>query len=297
MKKGRNSASRTLYGFDIEGSKFSKEYVERKFEVLNKKVNILEVPVYRFIKPPDKIDNQLLNWFIDLASSYDLRFTAHADDNINFVVDYEVDEKDKERVMAQIKVAEKIDAMKIVFHQKIDEGDPVFKDPDKLPVRITIENVPSTSPFRVQEIAQKYGFGFTLDIPHMFLYGVNIGKEKEVYEWIKHLEPDHLHISNTYFRQSSLTTSLVSLLKGDLMSAFVKLRGDFHLPLTTGHINYRKVFERLKVPDTIIMEISTTNYEMLMKSLRRKSKVEKGYEEDIRYLKKLLKVAEKVGRN
>ena len=54
------------------------------------------------------------------------------------------------------------------------------------------------------------------------------------------------------------------------------------------HINYRKIFEKLKVPEAIIMEISTTIYELLMKSIGKKSKIEKGYEDDIKHLRKLL---------
>jgi sugar phosphate isomerase/epimerase len=133
----------------------------------------------------------------------------------------------------------------------------------------------------------------------MFLHYIfNKKSLKDCYNAIPELVPDHLHISNTYFKQESLLASLMYLLRGDTSSAFVKLIGDFHLPLYIGHINYNRIFRKLKVPETVIMEISSRNYELLMrrKLNRRKSSeelVKKGYLGDVRYFKKLLKTKKK----
>jgi sugar phosphate isomerase/epimerase len=195
------------------------------------------------------------------------------------------------RIQLNIDVAEKIDAAKIVFHQRGVSG--VFPRIEAS-IDICVENTSELNPFMAEELARTNDLCFTLDVPHMFLYYVqNDESTRRCYEDISRLTPDHLHISNTYFEQGSLLGSIIHLLKGDTSSAFVRLVGDFHLPLHTGHINYRKVFRKLKLPGTIIMEISSTNYELLMRSgLKRKNPedvIKRGYREDINYFKKLVK--------
>jgi sugar phosphate isomerase/epimerase len=278
-----------LFGFDIEGAKFSMEYVKAKFEYLHKKVELLEVPVYVFIRRT-QINEKLLKEFLDIPACYDFKFTAHADNGLEIVTPYELSEYEIKKLQANIDVAEKINALKIVFHQWLPEGKLANV---KSSIPICLENISSMHPRVVEKLARDNEVGFTLDIPHMFLYFVNNKLDiRKCYEDIAKLEPDHLHISNTYFKQSSFVDSMIYLLKGDFASAFVRLVGDFHLPLPIGHINYKKVFRHLKLPETVIMEICTTNYELLIRSFR-KGKVEKGYDEDIRYFKKLLKISSK----
>ncbi len=279
-----------LFGFDLEGRLFSLEYAKKRFEYLHKKVDLLEVPVYKFIRYRE-IDTQLLREFIDLASSYDFKFTAHAEDSIELMPAFTPDEYYVKKIQLNLDVAEKIDAIKIVFHQRGMNG---VLPKMSSSLDICLENTPELDPFKAEELARENDLHFTLDVPHMFLHYVHTNKDvRNCYEDLSRLRPDHLHISNTYFEHGSVLSSIFHLLRGDISSAFVKLVGDFHLPLHTGHINYKKVFRKLRLPNTVIMEISTPNYELLMRSGRRhRSKIDvikRGYEEDIRYFKKLVK--------
>ncbi len=283
------------YGFDVEGPKFSLEYVKKKFDYLYGRVNLMEIPTYVFIKR-NKIDRELLKYFIDLASSYSFKFTAHADDFLNVVAPFQLFSHEKKRIRLNIRIAEKIGAMKIVFHQRYSDGeiDPkILRRIYESDVIFTLENVREINPFEVKQTVEKYDFGMTLDIAHMCLYYMDNGISLEkCYSDIKKFSPAHLHIGNTYLNAGSFLESLWHLIKGDLSGAFTSLRGDYHLPLRYGHINFRKVFRELNIPDTIIMEISSSNYSLLMKSFGKKSKIERGYDDDIRMLKELLKYKE-----
>ncbi len=278
-----------LFGFDVEGTKFSKEYVEEKFEILQGKVKLLEIPVYRFFSSPLEINRELLQWFLDLSQSYSFEFTAHAEDRLSFILPYPPDEREKKRAELEMGLAEKIGAKKIVFHQLVEKGIPLLESHENFNVRLTLENTSNVNPFVVQQTARKLGLGFTLDVSHTFLYAAEHEMEDEVYDWFKRFDPEHLHISNTYYEAPSLIESVLFLLKGDPASAFTKLRGDFHLPLNYGHIDFKLVFKDLKIPRTIIMEINTTNYEMLMRSAGKKHSIERGYEEDVKFLRSILK--------
>ncbi len=286
-----------LYGFDVEGPKFSLEYVKEKFDYLNKKANLMEIPVYVFIKR-NKIDSELLKYFLDLSSSYDFKFTAHADDFLNVYAPFKLFSHEKKRALLNIKIAEKIGAKKIVFHQKHPEGEidqKILRRIYETNVVVTFENTREINPFYVKQTTEKYDIGMTLDISHMFLYYVDNGlKISNAYSDIKYFEPEHLHIGNTYLGTGNILDSFWHIFKGDFSAAFTNLRGDYHLPLRYGHIDFRKVFRNLKIPETIIMEISTTNYSLLMKTIGKKDKIEKGYEDDIKMLKSLIKMKEKL---
>lgn len=278
-----------LFGFDIEGARFSLDYVKEKFNILENIVTLLEVPVYVFIKN-GKINTALLKGFLDISSSYNFKFTAHADDSLSFISPLHKPWT-KKLIQINIKVAEKIGALKINFHQFYYSGKPV-KVITSIPV--TIENNTKTDPLKIEALAKENGIGFTLDIPHMFIYYAEKNMSLEnCYLLLKEFSPEHLHISNTYFKHNSLIDSIFYLVRRDFSSAFVKLRGDFHLPLFTGHINYHKVFKLLKIPETVIMEISTKNYELILDS-RNENGVEKGYKEDVKYFLKLLKERRKL---
>ncbi len=278
------------FGFDIEARQFSMEYIRKRFEYLDKKVDLLEIPVYKFAAH-GKVDAQLLKEFLDISASYNFHFTAHASDDLELITAFEPDDHYIKRVKINIEIAERIGAEKIVFHHKTRQGVPLKPESNIL---LCIENGSELDPFLTEMMARENGYGFVLDIPHMFLHYVfNKKPEKDCYDDIPKLVADHLHISNTYFKQESLLDSVIYLLKGDINSAFVRLIGDFHLPLTTGHIDYWRVFKKFKVPETVIMEISSRNYELLKSStfLPKKSSedlVKKGYLEDVRYFKKLL---------
>ncbi len=276
------------YGFDIEGSKFSLEYVKQKFECLQKKVNLFEVPVYAFIKN-FKIDKFLLKEFIDLSTSFDFKFTAHAEDSLEFFVSDPKSKYEVKKIRLNLKVAELIEAEKLVVHQKFLGGVPIINKKKKYEPLIVVENTPSLNPLHLYQYCQYYNVGFTLDIPHAFLYYAEKNEFSLPYKELPKITPDHLHVSNTYFKTPSMLDYVKCILKGDFASAFVKLRGDFHLPLPYGHIDYKKLFLKLKIPNTIIMEISTSNYLLLMRGKTLEVKISKGYNEDIKYLKKLLK--------
>ena len=273
-----------LFGFDIEGSRFSLEYVENKLSILENLVSLLEVPVYVFIKD-GKINQELLKKFLEITSSYKFKFTAHADDELSFISPIHKPWSEK-LIEKNITVAEKINALKINFHQFYYHG----KAPQiNSSIRILIENNPKTDPRKINSLVEENEIGFTLDIPHMFLYYAEKGiSPDKCYSLLKELFPEHLHISNTYFKHNSLIDSIFYLLKMDFSSAFVKLRGDFHLPLFTGHISYKKVFAKLKIPETVILEISTRNYELII-SEKNGNGMEKGYKEDVKYFLKLSK--------
>jgi sugar phosphate isomerase/epimerase len=279
-----------LYGFDIEDTRFSIEYVKEKFEILYKKVNLFEVPVHVFIKDKTNIDNVLLNQFLDITSSYNFKFTAHAAHEPDIIKSNQNNNNDIKEIEANLKVAEKINALKITFHQNILEGHVIKLN---TPVEVCIENLQRQDPITVQSLAKSNNLGFTLDIPHMFLYHAynNLGF-KRCYEILKYLEPDHLHISNTYFKSGIFFDTIIHLIKGDFKSAFMKSVADFHLPLFTGHIDYKKVFKQLRLPDTVIMEICSINYELFMRSTG--SSVKNGYIKDVEYFKKLCKKIKKI---
>ena len=268
-----------LYGFDIEDTRFSLDYVREKFEMLSKKVTLFEVPVHVFIKEGTSIDKELLDKFLDIASSYNFKFTAHA------AHEPEIITRDSHRIKeikTNIEVAEKINALKITFHQHASEGEAIKLNTS---VKICIENLQHLDPITVQTLAKSNGLGFTLDVPHAFLYHArNRLGFKRCYDVLKYLEPDHLHVSNTYFKCGMFFDTIVHLLKGDAKSAFMKSVGDFHLPLFTGHIDYRKVFSSIKFPDTVIMEICSVNYELFTRS----KSAREGYLRDVEYFEKLV---------
>ena len=281
------------FGFDIEGRRFSLEYIKRRFEHLHKKVDLFEIPVYRFISGTT-VNEELLKEFMELAASYDFKFTAHASDDLELTTGFKPDEYYVKRVRANLDVAERIGAEKIVFHHRTKQGNPINVESN---VFLCIENTSEIDPFLTERVAKENRFGFVLDIPHLFLYyAFNKLNLKDCYNAVAELVPDHLHISNTYFEEESILTSLIYLLRGDINSVFVKLIGDFHLPLHTGHINYTRIFKKLRVPETVIMEISSRNYKLLMKGWLKMSKKsedeleKRGYLEDVKYLKRLLRI-------
>ncbi len=276
------------YGFDVEGSKFSMDYVKQKFECLHKKVNLLEIPVYVFIKN-FKIDKELLKEFLDFSQSFDFKFTAHAEDSLEFFVSDPKSKYEVKKMNLNLKVAESIEAIKLVVHQKFLGGKPIIEKKRRQGPEIVVENTPSLNPVHLYQYCQYYNVGFTLDVPHAFLYYAEKNEFALPYEELPNIKADHLHLSNTYFKTPSMLEYARCILKGDFRSAFVKLRGDFHLPLPYGHIDYKKLFPKLKIPDTIIMEISTSNYLLMMRGKNPEAKITKGYSEDIKYLKKLLK--------
>ena len=264
-----------LIGFNLEGDKFSLEYAKKRLKLLNRVCDFLEVPVYRFIDEISlKIRSEPLRKFLDLTSSYNFKFTAHARDNLWF-------ERDKlKEIELTIEVARLIGAKKVVFHPRFLDEVPPNLESD---VRICVENPRTLNSLTVFKLVKSLGYGFVLDIPHHFLFFADHKLDiKEAYAVLKDFDPDHLHLSNTFLREEKTLEAVIYVLKGQPKKAFKKLIGDFHLPLWYGDIDYRKVLRNLKLPDTLLLEINSTNYELLG------LKVERSYRKEVIYLKYLL---------
>jgi len=277
-----------LYGFSMEGRRFSnssfslyEKYYKRFLNYLSGKVHIVEVPVYVFLNKYFEVDENRLKSFMDEASRHTLRFTAHAGDNLQIVMrNASRTEALRKLIVRQLRIAERIGSLKIVFHQNDSSGRPLVR-PEETSVKVTLENV-FLKPQTVQEIAHFYGFGFTLDVAHAFVYAAPHRDKSVVYSWLRRLHPTHLHLTNTYFRHDGSECS-----RGLREDSFTRLGAgtDMHYPLEFGDIDYKRVFSILKIPRTIIIEAKTESYMQAYGFMRWM----KGYERDLITLSNLLK--------